>query len=139
MRLVRQAARGSAQIICLPELFRTMYFCVETRREYFDWAETISGPTIERMAGLPRETAIVLIYPIFGRTGAGLFYNTAAMLGPDGDLIGKYRKASIPFMDRARSSEPRGNEKFYFHPGDLGFPTLPTPFGARADRHPHLP
>jgi beta-ureidopropionase len=118
-----------------------MYFCVETRREYFDWAETIPGPTIERMAGLARETATVLICPIFERTDAGLFYNTAAVLGPDGDLIGKYRKASIPFMDRARSPEPRGNEKFYFQPCDLGFPTFPTPFGARIgilicyDRH----
>ena len=61
VRLVRQAARGGAQIICLPELFSTMYFCVETRQEYFEWAETIPGPTIERMAELARETATVLI------------------------------------------------------------------------------
>ena len=89
------------------------------------------------MAGLTRETATVLTCPIFERTDAVLFYSTAAVLGPDGDLIGKYGKASIPFMDRARSSEPRGNEKFYFYPGGLGFPTFPTPFGARADLH-HL-
>jgi beta-ureidopropionase len=140
-RLVREAARRGAQIICPPELFSTIYFCVETRREYFDWAEPIPGPTTERMAALARETGTVLICPIFERTEDGLFYNAAAVLGPDGALIGKYRKSSIPFMDRGRSAEPRGNEKFYFRPGDLGFPTCPTPFGVRIgilicyDRH----
>ena len=140
-RLVREAPRRGAQIICPPELFSTIYFCVETRREYFDWAEPIPGPTTERMAALARETGTVLICPIFERTEDGLFYNAAAVLGPDGALIGKYRKSSIPFMDRGRSAEPRGNEKFYFRPGDLGFPTFPTPFGVRIgilicyDRH----
>src|SRR5437762_4472728 len=140
-RLVREAAGRGAQIICLPELFSTIYFCVETRQEYFEWAETIPGPTIDRMAALARETATVLICPIFERTHDGLFSNTAAVVGPDGAIIGKYRKSSIPFMDRTRSAEPRGDEKFYFRPGDLGFPTFPTPFGARIgilicyDRH----
>ena len=140
-RLVREAADRGAQIICLPELFSTIYFCVETRQEYFEWAETIPGPTIDRMAALARETATVLICPIFERTHDGLFYNTAAVVGPDGAIVGKYRKSSIPFMDRTRSAEPRGDEKFYFRPGDLGFPTFPTPFGARIgilicyDRH----
>ncbi|MSQ69968.1 MAG: acyltransferase [Betaproteobacteria bacterium] len=129
VRLVRQAATQGARMVCLPELFSTMYFCVETRREYFDWAEPIPGPTIERMAALARETGIVLIAPIFERAPDGRFFNTAAVIGPDGAVIGKYRKSSIPFMDVSRSSEPRGNEKFYFSPGDLGFPTFETPFG----------
>ena len=129
IRLVREAAGRGAKIICLPELFSTMYFCVETRQEYFDWAEPIPGPTIDRMAEVARETGTVLIAPIFERAPDGLFYNAAAVLDPDGRVIGKYRKSSIPFMDVARSSEPRGNEKFYFEPGDLGFPTFPTPFG----------
>ncbi len=128
IRLVRQAAAQGARIICLPELFNTMYFCVDRRREHFDWAEPIPGPTIERMAQVARETEAVLICPIFERTPDGTFYNAAAVLGPDGRLLGKYRKSSIPFMDRARSSEPRGDEKFYFTPGDLGFPTFDTPF-----------
>lgn len=128
-RLVRQAAAQGARMVCLPELFSTLYFCVETRREYFDWAEPIPGPTIERMAQVARETGIVLIAPIFERAPDGRYFNTAAVLGPDGSLIGKYRKSSIPFMDVGRSSEPRGNEKFYFEPGDLGFPTFDTPFG----------
>lgn len=140
VRLVRQAASRDAQIVCLPELFSTMYFCVQTRREYFDWAEPIPGPTIERMGALAREAGIVLIAPIFERTADGVFYNAAAVLGPDGRLIGRYRKSSIPFMDGARSAEPRGNEKFYFTPGDLGFPTFATPFGCLGllicyDRH----
>jgi beta-ureidopropionase len=129
IRMVRQAAAQGANIVCLPELFSTMYFCVETRREYFDWAEPIPGPTIERMAEVARETGIVLIAPIFERAPDGLFYNAAAVIGPDGRVTGKYRKSSIPLMDVARSKEPRGNEKFYFEPGDLGFPTFPTPFG----------
>jgi N-carbamoylputrescine amidase len=127
-RLVRQAAARGAQFVCLPELFSTMYFCVETRREYFDWAEPIPGPTIDRMAALARETGTVLIAPIFERADDGRFFNAATILGPDGALLGKYRKSSIPLMDVGRSSEPRGNEKFYFEPGDLGFPTFDTPF-----------
>jgi N-carbamoylputrescine amidase len=129
IRLVRKAAAQGASIVCLPELFSTMYFCVETRREYFDWAEAIPGPTIERMGAVARETGIVLIAPIFERAPDGRFFNTAAILGPDGALIGKYRKSSIPFLDVRLSSEPRGNEKFYFEPGNLGFPTFATPFG----------
>ncbi|MBC7779957.1 MAG: acyltransferase [Proteobacteria bacterium] len=129
IRLVRRAAAQGAKMVCLAELFSTMYFCVETREEYFDWAEPIPGPTIDRMSAVARETGIVLIAPIFERTLDGRFFNTAAVIGPDGKVIGKYRKSSIPFMDVGRSSEPRGNEKFYFEPGDLGFPTFDTPFG----------
>ena len=128
-RMVRQAAARGAQIACLPELFNTMYFCVETKPEYFDWAEPVPGPTTERMGALARELGIVLIAPVFEQAPDGRYFNCAAVLGPDGRMIGKYRKSSIPFMDVAQSSEPRGNEKFYFTPGDLGFPTFDTPFG----------
>jgi N-carbamoylputrescine amidase len=127
--MIRAAAGRGARIICLPELFSTMYFCVETRREYFDWAEPIPGPTIDRVRAVARETGTVIIAPIFERAPDGRFFNAAAVIGPDGEVLGQYRKSSIPFMDRARSAEPRGNEKFYFTPGDLGFPTFPTPFG----------
>ena len=128
-RLVRQAAARGAEIACLPELFNTMYFCVETRPEYFGWAEPVPGPTTERMGALARELGIVLIAPVFEQAPDGRYFNCAAVLGPDGGLIGKYRKSSIPFMDVAQSSEPRGNEKFYFSAGDLGFPVFDTPFG----------
>ena len=127
-RMVRQAAARGARIACLPELFNTMYFCVETKPEYFDWAEPVPGPTTDRMGALARELGIVLIAPVFERAPDGRYFNTAAVLGPDSRMIGKYRKSSIPFMDAAQSSEPRGNEKFYFTPGDLGFPTFDTPF-----------
>src|SRR5688572_4092877 len=126
--MVREAADRGARIICLPELFSTIYFCVETRREYFDWAEPIPGPTIDRMSDVARETGTVVIAPIFERAPDGRYFNTATVIGPDGELIGKYRKSSIPLMDTAQSTEPRGNEKFYFTPGDLGFPTFATPF-----------
>ena len=129
LTMVRAAADRGARIICLPELFSTMYFCVERRPEYFDWAEPIPGPTIHRVGAVARETGTVIIAPIFERAPDGRYFNAAAVVGPDGDVIGKYRKSSIPFMDRARSAEPRGDEKFYFTPGDLGFPTFATPFG----------
>src|ERR1700694_256762 len=112
-RMVREAAARGAKIACLPELFNTMYFCVETKPEYFDWAEPVPG-----------ELGIVLIAPVFEKAPDGRYFNAAAVLGPDGRFIGKYRKSSIPFMDAAQSSEPRGNEKFYFTPGDLGFHTF---------------
>jgi beta-ureidopropionase len=126
--MIREAADRGARIICLPELFSTMYFCVETRREYFDWAEPIPGPTIDRVSAVARETGTVVIAPIFERAPDDRYFNAAAVLSPDGNVIGKYRKSSIPLMDTARSAEPRGNEKFYFTPGDLGFPTFATPF-----------
>jgi N-carbamoylputrescine amidase len=129
IRMVRAAAGRGARIICLPELFSTMYFCVETRREYFDWAEPIPGPTIERIGAVARETGTVVIAPIFECAPDGRYFNSAAVLGSNGCVLGKYRKSSIPLMDTAQSPEPRGNEKFYFTPGDLGFPTFATPFG----------
>jgi beta-ureidopropionase len=128
IRMVRDAAGRGAQITCLPELFNTMYFCVERRREYFDWAEPIPGPTTDRMAAVARETGTVVIAPVFERAPDGRYFNAAAVLGPDGSVIGKYRKSSIPLMDVSKSAEPRGDEKFYFTPGDLGFPTFTTPF-----------
>src|SRR5258708_4913496 len=94
--LVRQAAARGAKIACLPELFNTMYFCVETRPEYFDWAEPVPGPTTDRMGALARELGIVLITPVFERAPDGRYFNCAAVLGPDGRVLGKYRKSSIP-------------------------------------------
>jgi len=125
-RLVRDAAARGAKIACLPELFSTMYFCVETKPEYFEWAESVPGPTTERMGSLARELGIVVIAPVFERAPDGRYFNAAAVLGPDGRCLGKYRKSSIPFMDASQSVEPRGNEKYYFTPGDLGFRCFDT-------------
>ena len=79
IRMVREAADRGARIICLPELFSTMYFCVETRREYFDWAEPIPGPTIDRLRDVARETGTVLIAPIFERAPDGRYFNSATV------------------------------------------------------------
>src|SRR5258708_25257034 len=103
-RMVRQAAARGAKIACLPELFNTMYFCVETKPEYFDWAEPVPGPTTDRMGALAPELGIVLIAPVFERPPDGCYFNTAAVLGPHGRLIGKDPKASIPFMGAAHST-----------------------------------
>src|SRR5260370_33788505 len=105
-RLVRQAAARGAKIACLPELFNTMYFCVETKPEYFDWAEPVPGPTTDRMGALARELSIVLIAPVFERAPDGRYFNTAAVLGPDGRLTGKRRDCTDPFTDPPQSSGP---------------------------------
>lgn len=129
--LVRDAGSRGAQIMCLPELFNTMYFCVGENPEYFQWAEPIPGPTSDRMAAIARETQSVLICPIFEKLMDGEYYNAAVILGPDGHIIGKYRKMSIPYLmdPKNKETDPRGNEKLYFRPGNLGFPVFPTPFG----------
>jgi N-carbamoylputrescine amidase len=119
---VREAAGHGAQIVCLPELFRTPYFCREEDPELFALAEPIPGPTTERLGRVARELKVVLIAPLFERRAPGLYHNTAAVIGRKGELFGIYRKMHIP-------DDPLFYEKFYFTPGDLGFPTFSTPFG----------
>lgn len=123
-RYTIEAARREARIICLPELFNTVYFCPQMDVKYCSWAEPIPGPTTEEMAQIAREEQIVIIAPIFEKTITGQLYNTAAVLGPDGQLIGKYRKSHIPELGLGGT-----HEKFYFTPGDTGFITFATPFG----------
>ena len=134
-RMVRQAAARGARIACLPELFNTMYFCVETKPEYFDWAEPVPGPTTERMGALARELGIVLIAPVFEKAPDGRYFNCAAVLGPDGRVIGKYRKSSIPFMDASQSSSPAVTRSSTSPRG----PRLPhLRHAVRPHRHPDL-
>ncbi len=136
--LVREAAAQGAKIICLQELFNSIYFCFEINKSYMDWAETVPGPTIEKMQGLAREVECVLVAPIYERALAGLLYNTAVIIGPNGEIIGKYRKSSIPLV---KEESMTGIEKAYFAPGDTGFCVFDTPFGVRIgilicyDRH----
>ena len=115
---VAEAARQGATAICLPELFRTQYFCQREDHALFDEAEPVPGPTTERFGRVAKEFRITLFVPVFERRSAGLYHNTTAVLGPDGDLLGRYRKMHIP-------DDPLYYEKFYFAPGDLGFPTFP--------------
>ncbi len=119
---VREAAKSGAQIVCLPELFRSHYFCQREDASLFDLAEPIPGPATERLAQAARETGTVVIAPLFERRAAGVYHNTAAVLDADGRLLGIYRKMHIPH-------DPLYYEKYYFTPGDLGFRTFDTRFG----------
>ncbi len=110
-RLVREAARRGAQIICLKELFNSLYFCKSQQCDRFDLAEPIPGPTTARMQAIAKELEVVVIVPIFERQAAGLYRNSAAVVDADGTLLGTYRKMHIP-------DDPLFNEKYYFVPGD---------------------
>lgn len=120
---VRDAARRGADIVCLPELFRSQYFCQAERHEAFALAEPIPGPTTAALEALARELGIVVIAPLFERRAAGLYHNTAAVIDADGRTLGRYRKMHIP-------DDPLYYEKFYFTPGDLGFRAWRTAKGA---------
>jgi N-carbamoylputrescine amidase len=119
---IREAAKRGAQIVCLEELFRSQYFCREENADNFDLAEPIPGPTTEALSKLARQLDIVIIASIFERRAAGLYHNTAVVLDADGALLGLYRKMHIP-------DDPLYYEKFYFTPGDLGFPNFDTRYG----------
>jgi N-carbamoylputrescine amidase len=110
-RLVRDAARRGAQIICLKELFNALYFCKSQQCDRFDLAEPIPGPTTDAMQLLARELSVVIIVPIFERQTAGIYRNSAAIIDADGSLLGVYRKMHIP-------DDPLFHEKYYFTPGD---------------------
>jgi len=109
-----EAAKAGAKIICLPELFRSYYFCQVEDHKYFATAEEIPGPSTEALANVAREHGVVIVASLFERRSAGLYHNTAAILDAGGALLGKYRKMHIP-------DDPLFYEKFYFTPGDLGF------------------
>src|SRR5260370_140116 len=119
---IREAAKRGAQIVCLEELFRSQYFCREENADLFELAEPIPGPTTEALGKLARDLGIVVVASIFERRAAGLYHNTAGVLDADGALIGLYRKMHIP-------DDPLYYEKFYFTPGDLGFPNFDTRYG----------
>jgi len=116
---VRDAAARGAEIICLPELFRTQYFCQQEDAARFDLAETVPGPSSETFTALAASLGVALIVPIFERRAAGIYHNTALVIDADGTLRGRYRKMHIP-------DDPLYHEKFYFTPGDLGFPAFET-------------
>lgn len=118
---IREAARH-AQVICLPELFRTRYFCQQEDPRFFDWAEPIPGPTTRRFQDLAKELQVVLVVPIFEQRAPGLYHNSAIVIDRDGQIVGLYRKMHIPH-------DPNFYEKYYFRPGDLGFRVFETAFG----------
>ena len=119
---IRKAAKQGAQIVCLPELFRSQYFCQAEDHANFALAEEIPGPTTNSLGKLAAELKIVIIASLFEKRGAGVYHNTAAIIDADGKLLGRYRKMHIP-------DDPLYHEKFYFAPGDLGFQNWPTSQG----------
>ena len=118
---IREAAKRGAQIVCLQELIRSQYFCREENPDFFELAEPVPGPSTEALSNLAHGLNIALIGSLFERRAAGIYHNTAAVLDADGSLLGKYRKMHIP-------DDPLYYEKFYFTPGDLGFPNFDTRF-----------
>ena len=108
---IREAARKGAQIICLQELFTSLYFCDVEDHQNFSLAESIPGPTTERLGALAGELGVVIIASLFEKRAQGLYHNTTAVLDADGSYLGKYRKMHIP-------DDPGYYEKFYFTPGD---------------------
>ena len=112
--LVAEAASRGAEVVCLPELFRTPYFCQREDAALFDLAEPIPGPSTERLAAVARERGVAVVVPVFERRAPGLYHNSAAILDADGRTAGLYRKMHVP-------DDPAFYEKFYFAPGDLGF------------------
>jgi N-carbamoylputrescine amidase len=120
-RVVEAADRG-ANVVCLPELFRSQYFCREEDARLFDLAESIPGPSTERLSQVAREKKVVIVASVFEKRAQGLYHNTAAMIDADGTLLGIYRKMHIP-------DDPLYFEKFYFTPGDTGFRNFETKAG----------
>ena len=119
---IRSAAKQGAQIICLPELFLTRYFCQIEDTGNFSLAEPLPGPTSEILSRLANELQVVLIVPLFEKRTEGIYHNTAIIIDADGSLAGTYRKMHIP-------DDPCFFEKFYFTPGDTGFKSFPTRYG----------
>jgi len=119
---IRKAATMGAQVVCLQELFVSMYFCDVEDHQNFDLAEKIPGPSTEKLAELARELDLVIIASLFEKRAQGIYHNTTAVLDAGGAYLGKYRKMHIP-------DDPGYYEKFYFTPGDMGYRVFDTKYG----------
>lgn len=119
---VRAAAAQGAAVVCLPELFRSLYFAQREDHAAFDLAEPIPGPSTTALAQVAREAGVVIVVPVFEKRAPGLYHNSAVILDAGGDIVGTYRKMHIP-------DDPAYYEKFYFAPGDLGFRAFDTKAG----------
>jgi N-carbamoylputrescine amidase len=119
---IREAAGKGAQIVCLQELFTSLYFCDTEDYENFKLAEPVPGPSTETLSALAGELGVVIIASLFEKRTNGIYHNTTAVLDADGAYLGKYRKMHIP-------DDPSFYEKFYFTPGDLGYKVFKTRFG----------
>ncbi|TDD58952.1 acyltransferase [Kribbella antibiotica] len=118
----RQAAEAGAKVICFQELFYGPYFCQLQDPKFYEYAESVPGPTTERFQALAKELGLVMVLPMYEQEQPGVLYNTAAVIDADGKYLGKYRKNHIP--------QVKGFwEKFYFRPGNLGYPVFDTAVG----------
>ncbi|HEX6126326.1 MAG TPA: nitrilase-related carbon-nitrogen hydrolase [Pyrinomonadaceae bacterium] len=124
MQFVEQAAEQGVQMLCFQEIFTTPYFCAEQQTRWYEAVEKIpDGPTVTLMREVAKEHGMVLIVPIYEEEQTGVYYNSAAVIDADGTYLGKYRKTHIPHV------APGFWEKFYFRPGNLGYPCFDTAFG----------
>jgi N-carbamoylputrescine amidase len=119
---VEKAAKQGAQIICLPELYRSQYFCQKEDSSLFDLAETIPGPSTNAFQKAAKDLNVSIIVPLFERRAPGVYHNSAVIIDAGGEILGTYRKMHIP-------DDPAYYEKYYFTPGDLGFKSFNTKFG----------
>jgi len=120
---IREAARQGAQIVCLQELFASLYFCDVEDYKNFELAEAVPGPSTKTLAAVARELKVVIVASLFEKRASGIYHNTTAVLDADGAYLGKYRKMHIP-------DDPAYYEKFYFTPGDLGYKVFKTRYAA---------
>jgi len=118
---IEEAAVKGAQVVCLPELYRSQYFCQREDAALFDLAEPVPGPSTQRLSQVARKAGVVLVVPVFEKRAPGLYHNSAVFLD-GGEQVGLYRKMHIP-------DDPAFYEKFYFAPGDLGFRAFDTRAG----------
>ncbi|NUN09977.1 MAG: carbon-nitrogen hydrolase [Ignavibacteriaceae bacterium] len=120
--MVKDAAKKGAQVICLPELYRSQYFCQKEDVELFKLAETIPGPSTELFTSLAKKLRVAIVVPLFEKRAAGIYHNSSVVIDKSGSIADVYRKMHIP-------DDPAYYEKFYFTPGDLGFRSAETGYG----------
>jgi len=121
--LIEDSARQGVQMLCMQEVFNTPYFCAEQKTRWYDAVEKVpDGPTVKLMQEIAKQHGMVIVVPIYEEEITGVYYNTAAVIDADGKYLGKYRKNHIPHV------APGFWEKFYFKPGNLGYPTFETAF-----------
>ncbi len=122
VKKVAEAAAKGAQVICLPELFRSPYFCQKEEHAQFDLAETVPGPSSEALGAAAKQHGVAVVVPVFEKRATGLYHNSAVIIDANGEIAGLYRKMHIP-------DDPSFYEKFYFTPGDIGFRAFDTRHG----------
>ena len=117
--MIHDAGKKGVQILCLQEIFNGPYFCPGQDKRWYDAAEAVPGPTVEKLAPIAKQYKMVIVVPVYEREMAGVYYNTAAVIDADGTYLGKYRKNHIPQTNGFW-------EKYFFRPGNLGYPTFQT-------------